>query len=389
MAAGSNEVVSQDAASTFEKDDAELRDPAEVVGLWQRAPDHVDDRLVHKTKGPWWRILSDLRITVLVTREYENLLVAVGVSPSGAPQVSFLRLPHPNGIAVDLERGRIHVGATRNPNQIFELGAAKTTRGDDVLMPISSQFLPGSTYLHDLAFVGGRLHGNAAARNTVVEIGDGHARDVWWPRVVEERGIPRTGRNYLQLNSIAAGDTLQKSFFTASTTRTDLRYRPGHPRFRVDRQGVVFDGASREVVASGLTRPHSARLYAERVWVDNSGYGELGWIEDGAFHPQMKLPGWTRGLGFAGDVAFVGTSRVLPRFRAYAPGVTVESCAVHAVDMKRGRLLASLEWPYGNQIFAVEPVPNSIAPALPFALKPSRSRQAKAQDSFYNYTREG
>jgi uncharacterized protein (TIGR03032 family) len=257
-------------------------------------------------------------------------------------------------------------------------------------MPVATQFLPGATYLHDLAFIGGRLHGNAAARNTVVEIADGRARDVWWPNAVDNgQGVPLTDKNYLQLNSIAAGESLEKSYFTASAARTDLRYRPGHPRFRVDREGVVFAGASRDVIATGLTRPHSARFHDERLWVDNSGYGELGWIENGSFQTQMKLPGWTRGLGFAGDVAFVGTSRVLPRFRAYAPGVTTERCAIHAVDTKRGHLLASLEWPYGNQIFAVEPIPNTIAAALPFSLKPTRTRQARAQNSFFNYTREG
>ena len=82
----------------------------------------------------------------------------------------------------------------------------------------------------------------------------------------------------------------------------------------MDRRGVIFSGVLRERMARGLTRPHSARVDDGRVWADNSGYGELGYAEDGRFIPVMHLPGWTRGLCFKDRVAFVGTSRVIPRF---------------------------------------------------------------------------
>ena len=36
------------------------------------------------------------------------------------------------------------------------------------------------------------------------------------------------------------------------------------------------------------------------------------------------LPGWTRGLWFHGSTAFVGASRVIPRFSNYAPGFDVD-----------------------------------------------------------------
>src|SRR5439155_7446833 len=107
---------------------------------------------------------------------------------------------------------------------------------------------------------------------------------VWWPRCIETADGPDFGRNYLQLNSIAAGPDLAGSFFSASTDQPSAR-RPGHRNFAVDRRGVIFAGATREAVVRGLTRPHSARLQGGRVWVDNSGYGELGVVEAGRFRP--------------------------------------------------------------------------------------------------------
>ena len=48
----------------------------------------------------------------------------------------------------------------------------------------------------------------------------------------------------------------------------------------------------------------------------NSGYGELGFVSDGRLEVVARLSGWTRGLCIVGDVAFVGTSRVIPAMLA-------------------------------------------------------------------------
>jgi hypothetical protein len=105
------------------------------------------------------------------------------------------------------------------------------------------------------------------------------------------------------------------------------------------------------------------------LFVDNSGYGELCLVEGGRAEPVAKLPGWTRGLCIVGNIAFVGTSRVIPRFRQYAPGLDVEKsiCGVHAIDLTTGKALGSVLWSTGNQIFAVESMPMSVSSALPFS----------------------
>ena len=86
---------------------------------------------------------------------------------------------------------------------------------------------------------------------------------------------------------------------------------------------------------------------------------ELVAIHDGRPVTVARLPGWTRGLLWPASVAFVGTSRVIPRFRTYAPGLDVDRsvCGVHAVDIRSGQVLGSILWPAGNQIFAIEALP--------------------------------
>lgn len=374
----------------------EWRDSMQVISHWKEASE-VDPRLLrHRVRGAFWETLERLGVTLLITREYEHLLMALS-TPRGAPHVTYLRLPHPSGLVVDRQRARVYVASTRNPNQIFDLEPVTShlsrldieppSKNARPLLPARSRFLPGSTYIHDLALIGDDLYANAVGHNAVVRIDpDGRATYAWWPRCIEDRrGRPLFGRNQIQLNSIAAGKTLKASYFSASTAVISAR-RPGHRHFAVDKRGVIFSGKTREPIATGLTRPHSVRFYRDEIWVDNSGYGELGRVADGRFEPVLQLPGWTRGLCFVNDVGFVGFSRVLPRFRKYAPGLDVEcsECGVSAIDMKRGIVIGSLVWPYGNQIFALDWLPVETSRGFPFLVGKRRSA-ARERSLFYSF----
>jgi hypothetical protein len=138
----------------------------------------------------------------------------------------------------------------------------------------------------------------------------------------------------------------------------------------------------------GLTRPHSARLRRDQIWVDNSGYGEVGICRDGKLDVVARPGGWTRGLGFAGGVAFVGTSRVLRRFKQYAPGLDPDRCVcgVHAIEIRSGKVLGSLIWPNGNQVFAIEPVPAAWSAGLPVVA--GRRRPEWERGLFYGFVTE-
>ncbi len=368
--------------------DAALRQPEDIVAFWEGAP-APDPRLLRcQTRGRWWETLAEKRITLLVTREYEHLLMALSAGESGS-SATFLRLPHPSGLVADRQRRRVYVASTRNPNQIYVLRPAAAPPAERPLMPAAAWFFPGRLYLHDLALIGGALYGNSVGQNAVVRLRpSGEHERAWWPRCIEIDDQPRFARNHLQLNSIAAGASLEDSFFSASTDEVGESV-PGDADFAVDRRGVIFSGRSRQVIARGLTRPHSARLHGDALWVDNSGYGEVGVVEAGGFRAVHRLCGWTRGLAFCDDVMFVGTSRVLPRFRQYAPGLEVETseCGVHAIDLASGEILGSIVWPFGNQIFAIDWTPVEMTRALPFRTDEEPSSQRRV-GLFYGFDLE-
>jgi uncharacterized protein (TIGR03032 family) len=385
--------MSVGAQARWSEDDTAWRDPEEVVAGLRRAQPIDRRRLETTVRGDWWGLLERLDACLVVSREYEHLLLALTVAPEG-PRQSFMSLPHPSGLSFDARSRRLHVASTRNPNQLYVLAPAggmesenaQGPRGDGPLVPVSATFLPGRLYLHDLALIDGALHGNAVGLNSIVRLAGPRGWEVvWWPRSIERHGRPDMSRNYLQLNSIAAGPDLASSFFSASTPRPSGR-RPGHRNFPVDRRGVIFSGATREPVARKLTRPHSARLHGGELWVDDSGYGRLAVIRDGEPVTVARLPGWTRGLTFADGIAFVGSSRVIPRFAHYAPGLDVERsiCGVHALDLSSGEVLGSVCWPSGNQVFDIAVLPRRATLGFPSVAGRRQSRRA-VSSFFFSY----
>jgi len=110
--------------------------------------------------------------------------------------------------------------------------------------------------------------------------------------------------------------------------------------------GVVVDVASGEIVATGLSMPHSPRLHEGRLWLLNSGTGEFGWIDQasGRFEAVAFCPGYARGLAFFGGRAVIGLSK--PRnltFEGLALQEQLEAkdtearCGLVVIDLETGR----------------------------------------------------
>lgn len=75
--------------------------------------------------------------------------------------------------------------------------------------------------------------------------------------------------------------------------------------------GCVIDMQSNEIVTTGLSMPHSPRVYRDKLWLLNSGTGHFGFIDrtTGRFEEVAFCPGYLRGLSFHGDFAIVGLSK--------------------------------------------------------------------------------
>jgi uncharacterized protein (TIGR03032 family) len=107
--------------------------------------------------------------------------------------------------------------------------------------------------------------------------------------------------------------------------------------------GVVLTIPDGRSIATGLSMPHSPRLYRGRLWLHNSGTGHFGSIDPGGgqFEPLTFCPGYLRGLAFVGDYAVVGLSR--PRDDKTFGGLALDDeLARRTADARCGLLIIDL-----------------------------------------------
>lgn len=167
-------------------------------------------------------------------------------------------------------------------------------------------------------------------------------RPLWRPPFISD--MVREDRCHL--NGLAMDGP--RAAYVSAVSRSDVA--DGWRERRRD-GGVVLDVATGETVATGLSMPHSPRLYDGRLWVLNSGRGELCVVDpaNGKTTVVAFCPGYARGLAFVGRHAVVGLSR--PRRNQTFAGLELDErlaakdaeprCGLVIIDIDTGR---TVEW---------------------------------------------
>jgi uncharacterized protein (TIGR03032 family) len=222
------------------------------------------------------------------------------------------------------------------------LPAGTVEDGVDALFAPHQTWITGDIDIHDVGMdAQGQPIFVSTLFNCLGTTADGYSfRPLWKPPFIE-RLAPE---DCCHLNGLAmeAGQPRYVTCVSRSTVADGWRDR------RRD-GGLVIDVASGEVVASGLSMPHSPRLHDGKLWVLNSGTGELGWIDDGAFHALTFCPGYARGLTFVGHYAIVGVSRARQN-RTFAGLALDDALRANDADARTGLLVvdtrtgAIVEW---------------------------------------------
>src|SRR5262245_38603084 len=109
------------------------------------------------------------------------------------------------------------------------------------------------------------------------------------------------------LNGLAMADGKPKYVTALAETDTPQGWRANKVQ-----SGCLIDVASGQTVARGFAMPHSPRVHGGRVWMLNSGAGQLVLIDpaSGRAETVTELPGYTRGLTLYDRFAFVGLSKI-------------------------------------------------------------------------------
>lgn len=134
--------------------------------------------------------------------------------------------------------------------------------------------------------------------------------------------------------------------------------------------GMIMDIDDNRMITDGLSMPHSPRWYRDKLWVLESGAGQLITIDEKTGEKTViaQVPGFCRGIDFIERYALIGLSEV--RETSVFAGLPLtereqdRKCGVWVVDIETGETIGFLVFSGGVQeIFSVQLVPQKY-PAL-------------------------
>src|SRR5262245_10508591 len=307
-------------------------------------------------------LLRQLGASLLVTTYQAGKLVVVR-DEGDRLNTHYRAFQSPMGLALADGGSRLALGTTLQvwefrdvPSVARRLEPAGTH--DACYLPRSSH-VTGNVLIHEMAYgaVGELWFVNT--RFSCLATLDSESSFVprWRPPFITE--LEPSDRCHL--NGLAMVDGKPKYVTALGESNEMAGWRPGKAR-----GGILMDVESGKIICRGLSMPHSPRWYRGKLWVCESGSGTLGTVDlnTGRYQPVAAAPGFTRGLEFVGDLAFVGLSQV--RESAVFSGIPIterlapeeRTCGVCVVDLPRGEPVALLKFVSGVQeVFAVSVLP--------------------------------
>jgi uncharacterized protein (TIGR03032 family) len=331
-------------------------------------PDRTDTLPMREIRHEYTRslppLLSRLGVSLLVSTYQAGKVAAVGTH-QGELTLSYHNFERAMGLAVKPDAVAVAARA-----QVWLLHAAPELaarvepagRHDACFLTRSSHFT-GEVQAHELAWAGGELWLVNTAFGCLCTLDGRHSFVPRWRPPFLTALAPD---DRCHLNGLAIADGAPR--YVTALAETDA---PQGWRADKVHSGCLIDVASGETVARGFAMPHSPRVHGGRVWVLNSGAGQLVAVDpaSGRAEAVTELPGYTRGLALYDRFAFVGLSKI--RETSTFGGMPIAArrselkCGVGVVDLVTGRLAAHLEFVTGvEEIFDVQVVPGVRCLAL-------------------------
>ena len=316
-------------------------------------------------------LLTKVGSSLLISTYQAGRLVAVGVSQATL-NVTLHTFERAMGLAVAPDRVAVGSG----PQLFFlqsmpEIAPRLEPAGKfDSCFVTRSSHVTGEVHSHELAFAGQQLWFVNTLFSCLCVL---HPRLSFLPQWKPPFISACTSDDRCHLNGLAMADGQPRYATALGATDSPQGWRPGKAS-----GGCLIDIKQNATVASGFSMPHSPRVHQGRVWLLDSGTGRLVIVDprSGTSETVAVLPGYTRGLSFAGGFAFIGLCKI--RETAEFGDVPVAGrreslkCGVAVVELASGNLAALLEFTAGiNEIFAVEVLPGTHCPAIsgPFVAK--------------------
>jgi uncharacterized protein (TIGR03032 family) len=302
----------------------------------------------------------------LVVTTYQSGRVILVRSREGVLNTHFRFFPMPMGVAA---RGNALVLGTRRSVWEFRdqpaVAAKLPPEGshDACFVPRGSH-VTGDIRIHELVYTDDALWAVNTRFSCLSTLDPGSSFvPQWRPSFISALAA----EDRCHLNGVAVRDG--KVRYVTALSKSDEA--GGWRAFRGS-GGLVIDIESGEEIITGLSMPHSPRWHNGKLWVLESGRGEVVTVDinTGARETVAQLPGFTRGLAFVGRYAFVGLSQVRETVFGGTPLVerldpSERRCGVWVIDTETGNVVAFLRFEgVVREIFDVQLLPGIRYPEL-------------------------
>jgi uncharacterized protein (TIGR03032 family) len=299
-------------------------------------------------------LLHQLRASLLVSTYQANKLLVLRAAQGGMSTL-VRTFDRPMGLAVD--SGRIALG-TRY--QIWFLRNAPDIAPriepagmhDACFLPRSCH-VTGDIAVHEMAWAGNELWVVNTRFSCLCTLDPDYSFvPRWRPPFIS--ALAAEDRCHLNGLAVVQGQPQYATALGETDTADGWRAHKAHG-------GCLIDIPTGAIVARGLSMPHSPRWHDGRLWLLESGTGRLVLMDTvtGGWQNVAELPGFARGLAFAGPYAFVGLSKI--REKSAMTGVPLAErrsqlkCGVAVIDTRNGGLVALLEFQTAvEEIFDVQ-----------------------------------
>jgi len=308
-------------------------------------------------------LLNHLGVSVLISTYQAGQLIMVRAR-GGEINTHFTGMEKPMGIA--LSGGRLTVGGSHQIVEYYnmaDVGAkVEPPNTHDACYVPRNLHMTGDIDIHEMEYAGDELWMVNTKMSCLCTLDPAYSIvPRWRPPFISAYDLS----DRCHLNGLALRKN--RPAFVTMLGNTDT---PGGWRINKASGGIMMDVATRRVIAKGLSMPHSPRWYRDQLWFLESGKGTLS-----SMHPVTgkteiiaELPGFTRGISFIGQYAFIGLSQV--RESAVFAGlplterVSERQCGLWVVDIEQRQIIGYLVFTGDvREIFAVSLLPARF-PAL-------------------------
>lgn len=277
----------------------------------------------------------------------------------------FRNFDQPMGMAINGDRLAVGSRSTILEYRNMPAAAAKLEpKGThDACYILRRLHVTGDVRIHDVAYLNGELVFVATAFSCIAGFDEDHSFvPIWHPPFIEK--VAPGDRCHLNGMEIIDDEI---TWVTCLGTGDE----PGSWRENKANGGILMHVPTEEIVLEGLSMPHSPTMHDGQLYILESGHGRLCRVdvEAGTRETVCELPGFTRGLAFAGPIAFVGLSQI--RETATFGGLPLEEklkeklCGVWAVNIETGNIVGFLRFEEAVQeVYDVQLLPGIKKPEV-------------------------